>query len=337
MPAALLIYRGEQWVYANAAAELITGYKRDELQHMKIWELVHPQSRALARERAELRQSGAALAPRAEYCLLTRYGTEHWIEVIATPIVFQGEPSVLVTGFDITERTRAENALRESKEALRQSHERIQDLAGKLMLAQEDERRRISRELHDDLNQKVAALAISMSRLKHDLPESADPLREQLASLQARILNLSDDVRQLSHQLHPAALEHTGLVAALKSHCAEFSNQEGIAIALNICDVNDAIPGDMALCLYRITQESLRNIARHARTKEARVTLSASSDGINLFVADPGVGFDLEYTRQKGGLGLVSMEERVRLLRGALQIRTQPEGGTELHVFLPFG
>ena len=337
MPAALLIYRGENWVYANPAAERITGYTRDELQRMKIWHLVHPKSQPLARERVERRQRGEAIPARGEFCLLTRDGNEYWIEVTGTPIVFQGQPSVLVTGFDITERTRAENALRESKEALRLSHERVQDLAGKLMLAQEDERRRISRELHDDLNQKVAALAISMSRLKQDLPDAPVQVRDQLGGLQSRLLGLSDDVRQLSHQLHPAALEHTGLVAALKSHCADFSNQEGISVALSIRDVSDSIPADMSLCLYRIAQESLRNIARHAQTSEAQVTLAATPEAISLSVADPGVGFDPEYIRQKGGLGLVSMEERVRLLRGILQIRTQPEGGTELHVVLPFG
>ncbi len=336
MPAALLIYRGDQWVYVNPAAEAVTGYTRDELLSMKIWELVHPQSRALVVERLEMRQRGEPIPRHGELRMLTKAGREHWIEIIARPITFQGQASVLVTGFDVTERAQAEAALRDSKEALRRSHERARELTGKLMLTQEEERRRISRELHDDVNQKVAALAIIVSRLKHEFPESADVAREQLTGLQNGMTALSEDVRQLSHQLHPAALEHIGLVNVLKSHCAEFSSREGIAVSLAIREGSEAIPLDMALCLYRVTQESLRNIAKHAGTRQAQVTLAATTEGVSLSIADSGIGFDPERVRRKGGLGLVSMEERVRLLRGMLRIRSQPGGGTELHVHVPF-
>jgi PAS domain S-box-containing protein len=337
MPAAILIFRGERFVYVNPAAELVTGYSREELLAMKFWELVHPDSRVAARERAEMRQRGERVPSRNELCMVTRAGAEIWIETISTNIVFQGQPSVLVTGFDITQRARTEAALRQSEEALRQSHERVRDLAGKLMLTQEEERKRISRELHDDVNQKIAALAIAISKLRKELPESADIVRDQLTDLQRRTTTLSEDVRRLSHQLHPAALEHAGLVAALQSHCAEFSSREGIEVTLTIRDTTEMIPLDMALCLYRVTQESLRNIAKHAGTHEARVTLATAEEGIHLSIADTGAGFDPGQVKRKGGLGLVSMEERVRLLRGSLQIKTQPDGGTELHVHLPFG
>jgi PAS domain S-box-containing protein len=335
MPAALLIYRGDRWVYANPGAEAVTGYRRDELLAMRVWDLVHPESLALARDRVEKRQRGEPVPPRGEVKLLTRTGRVHWIEIIATPILFQGQPSVLVTGFDITERVRGEAALRESEEALRQSHARIRDLAGQLMLTQEEERRRISRELHDDMGQKLAALAIAIGRLKHKLRESGNVTREQLTDLQDRTGVLLNDVRQLSHQLHPAALEHLGLVAALKTHCAEFSDLAGVPVTLTIEEGTEGIPPDMALCLYRVTQESLRNIAKHAGAREARVTLSAPAGGIELSITDTGSGFDPTDARQKGGLGLVSMEERVRLLGGRLHIRTQP-GRTELRVHLPF-
>jgi PAS domain S-box-containing protein len=337
MPAAILIYRGDHWVYANPAAETVTGYAREELLSMNVWDLVHPQWRATVRERVELRRQGEPVPARGELRLLTRSGREHWIETIATTIVFQGEPAVLVTGFDITERARAEAELRESKEALRQSHERTRELAGKLMLAQEDERRRISRELHDDVNQKVAALAIAVSQLRQDLPDDSNAaVREQLTTLHGRMLSLSSDVHGLSHQLHPAALEHTGLIAAVKSHCAEFTRLEGITVSLSIQDGLESIPQEVALCLYRVMQESLRNIARHAQTRAACLTLAASPDGVVMSIEDAGAGFDLERVKEKGGLGLVSMEERVRLLRGIFQIATQPGRGTELHVYIPF-
>ncbi|MGH7555494.1 MAG: PAS domain S-box protein, partial [Longimicrobiales bacterium] len=159
MPAAILIYRGDRFVYVNPAAEVVTGFTRDELLAMKFWELVHPEGRAAARERAEMRQRGEPVPSRNELRMVTRDGAEAWIETISTTIMFQGQASVLVTGFDVTQRARTEAALRQSEEALRQSHERVRDLAGRLMLTQEEERKRISRELHDDVNQKLAALA----------------------------------------------------------------------------------------------------------------------------------------------------------------------------------
>ncbi|MBO0726750.1 MAG: MASE1 domain-containing protein, partial [Blastocatellia bacterium] len=139
-------------------------------------------------------------------------------------------------GRDITERKRAEQSLRESDDALHDSYARIEDLAGRLIAAQEDERRHIARELHDDLNQQVAALAIGISRLKRQLPDADSAAQEQIARLQEKTELLSERIRQLSHELHSSILQHVGLPAALNSYCAEFSNREGIAVTLDIQD-----------------------------------------------------------------------------------------------------
>jgi signal transduction histidine kinase len=238
----------------------------------------------------------------------------------------------------VIERKRAEQTLRENETALRASYARIQDLAGRLITAQETERSSIARELHDDVNQQLASLSIALSSLKRQLQNSGDAIvQEELTRLQRRIIDLADVIRSLSHELHPGVLQHAGLSAALRGHCAEFGRQHPIEVTFSAVDGIDDIPQDVALCLYRVAQESLRNIAAHAAAHKAQVNLRSSEDGLELVIADDGEGFDLAEAQRLGGLGLISLEERVRLVGGSLAISTQPQHGTEVRVHVPLG
>ena len=175
--------------------------------------------------------------------------------------------------------------------ALRESHAKIKDLAGKLIVAQEEERRYLARELHDDLNQQVASLAMGLGKLERQLPAAAPGVRAQIANLEGRTDRLCDRIRRLSHELHSSTLEHVGLEAALKSLCDEFSEQEDIAVSFEAeggC-ARELFP-DAAHCLYRVAQESLRNIAKHSGAKSAAVRLSRAGGEIELSVADAGAG-----------------------------------------------
>ncbi|MGH7479652.1 MAG: PAS domain-containing sensor histidine kinase, partial [Candidatus Methylomirabilales bacterium] len=236
---------------------------------------------------------------------------------------------------DITERKRAEEALQKSEAALRRSQEGLRDLAGKLLTAQEEERRRLARELHDDLTQRLAVLAIEAGRLEQQLHGTAAPVLERLRQMKEQIVKLSADVHGISRQLHPSILDDLGLVSAMESECAHLTQREGIAVKYESHNVPTTLPRDVALCLYRIAQEALRNIAKHAQTTEAFVALVGAKDAITLSVWDDGVGFDPAQVHRKPGLGLASMEERVRLIRGELSVKSHPGRGTEIEVVAP--
>ena len=175
----------------------------------------------------------------------------------------------------VIERKRADEMLRENETVLRASHDRIQDLAGRLITAQEAERSRIAGELHDDVNQQLAGLSIALSNVKRQLQNGGNAIvQDEMTRLQQRTIDLADVIRNLSHELHPGVLQHAGLVAALKGHCAEFGRQHAIEVTLSAADGLDGIPHDVALCLYRVAQEALHNVAAHAGARQAHVTLS---------------------------------------------------------------
>jgi signal transduction histidine kinase len=204
-----------------------------------------------------------------------------------------------------------------------------------LIDVQEAERRRISRELHDDLNQKIATLSLSISQLKRKVPLQAGELVAELDQLRKTANGLTDEVRRLSHQLHPAVLEHLGLVPALESYIASFGDEEQIKVQFTAEIGAERIPFQTSICLYRVAVEALRNVARHSGAATAAVSLKRVGDVLELQVSDSGRGFDVEIFKQGGGLGLISIEERLRLLRGDCNLSSTPERGTTLVARVP--
>jgi PAS domain S-box-containing protein len=236
---------------------------------------------------------------------------------------------------DITDRKWAEAAARERQEALQRSHAQVRRLAGRLIRAQEQERRRLARELHDDLSQKIAALGMAVGALKQQLPAPSAGAAEAIARLERWLEEISEDARSLSHQLHPAVLEHAGLGAALEAHCEEFRHQAGVQVAVSFDAGLEPLPDDVALCLYRVAQEGLHNVAKHSGASTAELAVTRVGGEVVLRLRDSGRGFDLEAARRRGGLGLVSLEERAHALDGALRIETAPGAGTCLEARLP--
>jgi signal transduction histidine kinase len=179
---------------------------------------------------------------------------------------------------EIVERKQAEEALRASQDSLRRSNAQIQGLAGRPITAQQAERVHIARELHDDISQQLATLSIAFSGLKRRLPSEAAEAQQEVVRLQQQTVALSEAIRHLSHKLHPGVRQHAGLVAALQGDCTEFSSQHAIDVTFHADAGLEEIPADVALCLYRVAQEALRNMARHAGARQAEVAVTRSDD-----------------------------------------------------------
>jgi signal transduction histidine kinase len=255
-------------------------------------------------------------------------GTEFPIEVSLSTVGTSRGP--LAVGFvtDITLRKQAETALRNSEKELRA-------LAGSLITAQEDERRRVARELHDDVTQRLALLSIDIGKLAAGIPSSVKEIETRLRSFQQQTLQVSNDLRRLSHGLHPSVIEDFGLSIALEEFCEEFANSQGINLRFDGPAADEELSAEAASCLYRIAQECLRNAAKHAGATEVQVGLTVKDRNMELVVRDNGAGFPVDLGRANSGLGLVSMKERIRMANGTLFIISQPGQGTEIVASVP--
>jgi signal transduction histidine kinase len=234
------------------------------------------------------------------------------------------------------ERKQAEEASRKTERILRQNENDLRRLAGRLIYAHEEERSRLARELHDDLAQRLAVFAIDVGKLEKTLMDPPAPVQEQLREMEKNIGGLSQDVHRLSRQLHPSILDDLGLVKAVESECMNFSRREGIEIVFNHENISMGIPKDVSLSLYRIVQEGLRNISKHACAEHISISLKGIDHDVLLSVQDDGIGFDWAEVQKQPGLGFSSMQERARLINGELSIQSQPDKGTVITLSVPF-
>ena len=206
----------------------------------------------------------------------------------------------------------------------------LSGISRKLIEAQEQERARIGRELHDDIVRRVSLLALELERLGYD-PSNVG---SRLEALHLQTIDIGEDLQGLSHELHSSKLRYLGMVAAIRGWCMEFAELQRIDINFSN-DVSSAVPFEVGLCLLRVLQEALNNAAKHSGTKRIEVRLTEPSGEIHLIISDSGAGFDMEAAEHGRGLGLTSMQERVRLVHGSIAIDSKPRGGTSIHVRVP--
>jgi signal transduction histidine kinase len=205
-------------------------------------------------------------------------------------------------------------------------------VARKLVGAQEQERARIARELHDDINQRLALLSIEVEQLQAE-PSTIKPRAQELRK---RIVEISRDVQALATDLHPSKLEYLGAVAGMQSWTREFAQRQRLEIEFT-ADVHSPLPLEIGVTLFRVLQEALQNSVKHSGAKRVEVELREALGAVHLAVMDSGKGFHVEAATQGRGLGLTSMRERVRLVNGTIAIHSQPQGGTCIQVRVPFG
>jgi PAS domain S-box-containing protein len=259
---------------------------------------------------------------------------ERWFLMRVTPL--KDAKGVVISHTDISRLVRMGLALEQQAVLLGEKQKELESLAGKLIEAQEAERKRIARELHDDFNQRLAALSVeleSMERTPLALPEL---ITRQLAAVRIQAGTLSDDLHDLAYRLHPSLLEHVGLEVAARDHVAEFAMRTGLSVRFTGREVPKTLSPEVATNLFRVLQESLQNVSKHAQATDVTVRLSGSSKGVGLSVRDNGQGFDLEDKNAGAkGLGLVSMQERTRGLGGFLRIHSLPRSGTKICAWIP--
>jgi PAS domain S-box-containing protein len=239
---------------------------------------------------------------------------------------------------DITEQKFAEKRLQKSEAMLRNNQKDLQRLAGRLIAVKEEELRRLSRELHDDLTQRLAVLAINSGKLELEMGSTTHASSEHLETvieIKEQLIQMSEDVHRLSRQLHPTILDDLGLVRAIESECDATTIRDQIVVNFTKENVPEFIPNAISLCIYRVIQEGLKNVIRHSGVKKCDIVLRSVQDRILLTIKDDGAGFNPKEVRQKPGLGLSSMRERVQFVQGSFSVETDLEQGTTIHAQIP--
>lgn len=305
--------------------------QQDEQESPEQWaERIHLDDRArvlshldeyLARRRQEFRE---------EYRIQRCNGSWMWVLDRGIALWDKAGRATRLVGSekDITERKQSEGQLR-------QHEARLEELTAKLLMAQEHERERLARELHDDFTQRLAVLAVDIGSLERSFPADS-LLRDDLLRLRQTAGQLANDIHDFAYQLHPSLLEHLGLEAAIRDYVDEFRRRTGVCIRYVRREIPRSLPIDTATCLYRVTQECLQNIHKHAEASEVLVRLLRTPKGVGVCIRDNGKGFSRDPDAiVSPGLGLISMEERVHLMNGTFRIRTYPGGGTEVHAWVP--
>jgi PAS domain S-box-containing protein len=311
----------------NEAASLMLGYSKDELCAMTVHDL-NPDFQAdmWPGYWAESQRRGTMMFETAHRA---KNGRLIPIEVSVNYLSYEGKEYHCAFVRDITERKRAEAALQ-------QREVQLESLSAQLLQAQEEERRWIARELHDDFSQRLAALAIDLRTVRLEPSDSKTWGVARLQQLGDSTERLATELQQISHRLHPSILEHVGLEAAVKEHVDEVSARTGLSIEVMVLAVPKDVPLEQALCLYRVLQESLQNVRKHALATTVLVRLFRTGRGLGLCVHDDGQGFaNVPGGEGRRGLGVTSMEERVKRHHGTFHIRTKLGEGTEVHAWVP--
>jgi PAS domain S-box-containing protein len=308
------------YIDVNETFEQQTGWSRDEVigrspSDINLW--VDPHQRSLFTQQLLAEGSVRDLEVRIrrkDGQIRTTLGSAELIEV-------NGKPCTLSVIADVTERKRAEEALA--------------SLSGRLIETQDEERKRIAREIHDDYNQRVAMLALDLEQLAENVADPSGETSQKVHELFDRVSELGADLHSLSHRLHSSTLESLGLLVSLQEFCKEFAEQQGVQVDFVDENVPRRVPADAALCMFRITQEALRNMKRHSGANRAEIRLEQLDGRLHLSVSDCGRGFNSNSPPAERGIGIHSMEERLRLLGGKLEIQSRPMEGTRIDAWLP--
>jgi PAS domain S-box-containing protein len=308
-------------MFRSGESQGILGYEAP-LTRQGILPMIHPEDKNLFIEAAQRTIDSPDV--QVTYRILRPDGSIAWLENTGHAFFDESGRMVRMLGMiaDVTERKLGEQSLL--------------DAVRRLTEIQENERRRIARDLHDDISQRLAFFAIQVQTLGKENEKSSPELAGRLNNFFGDITGIAKAVQSISHQLHSAQLEYLGIVRAIRTLCRELGERQSVAIAFTEENIPHGIPYDISLCLFRIVQESLINAVKYSNAKECEVKLIGLENQLQLTISDRGSGFDADTAVLKGGLGLVSMRERVRLVNGTISVRSKPMAGTTIHVQIPW-
>lgn len=309
-------------LYVNRQLAEMLGYETPEMIGRSVFEFYFPDDFANKTEILKRRQQGRS--EHLEERLRRKDGSELWVRMSATPMFKEsGEfDGALAMVEDITQRKLAEEAL--SK------------VSQKLIQAQELERSRLARELHDNINQRLSLLAVTLGESKKLSSKEDDQVRTQISDAVEQVADIAKDIQALSHRLHSPKLELLGLSSASSSFCKEFSLRHSVEVGFQSAELPRSLPDDISLSLYRVLQEALQNAVKHSGARHFGVSLTSETDEIELTVQDAGIGFDPDEAIKSTGLGLASMKERMKLVGGEISIASQLRQGTTIRARVPF-
>ncbi len=298
----------------------ILSYSRNELMQLTFQEITYPGDLDLDLDFVSQLLSGELKTYSMEKRYIRKDRSLIWANLTVSLVQSAGSEYFISVVEDITKRKQAEDELRH--------------LSGRLIAAHERERAWIAKELHDGISQHLALLSIELDKLQQNPPEQAK-IGVRLKNCKLKANEMLDDVRRLSHGLHPSLLEQLGLVAALKNHCREISNAADIPIRFTANNISRELPHDVSLCIYRVAQEALQNVVRHSGANAATVEVMVKEDELRMRIADDGKGFDPQATRAADSLGLVGIRERIGLVQGKLKLDAALGQGTVIDVSVP--
>ena len=328
----ILVVQDGVFKFVNTSALKFAGSTEEELASRSFLEFIHPDDRAMVMERHLRRLRGEQLPDRYPLRFVNVSGKDGWIELNAVPITWQGRPATLNFLTDITERKRAE-------EELRRSENKLRFLSAKLFNAQEKERSRLARELHDELGQSLASLKIKIGSIEKRLREDQPELRKECQDTRSYLDEVIDNVRRLSRELSPTILEDLGLSAALRWLAENYAQQNSTHITLDVMDIDHLISKEGQVNIYRFCQEALNNAGKHSQATQILLRLAEQEKLLSFRVRDNGKGFDVEQVMAKSpherGMGLATMDERAHMLGATFKIQSSPGQGTEASLIIP--
>jgi PAS domain S-box-containing protein len=319
-------------LFANPALCSMLGFSEEEMRSKHCVEFSPPEDATKDWALFEQLRLGSIENYQLDKRFSRRDGTLIWgrlsISLMEDPT--GSTPLVVAIVEDISDKRAAE-------EKLQRSEADLQKLAGRLIQAQEDERAWIARELHDDINQRLALLAVNLDRLIQDLPASAAEFKQHAGAARKEAEELGNDIQALSHRLHSSKLELTGLARAAASFCKELADHQRVEIDFHSENIPNDLSKEISLCLFRVLQEALQNATKHSGSRHFQVSLNVESNEIYLTVRDSGSGFDPAEAMKGRGLGLTGMKERLKLVNGELSIDSQRQAGARIHARVPLG